>query len=213
MSELMSDDVARYLELLVPERAAEMQRMEAHARATSFPIIGAAAGWYCYVMARMIGARSVFELGSGFGYSTAWFARAVVENGGGIVHHVVWDDGLSRQAREHLTTLGYANTVRFHVAEAVETLRSQDTQFDLIFNDIDKQGYPASLEVIREKLRVGGVLITDNALWHGRIFKEGDLSPATEGVRQLTRALQSSDEWATTLVPIRDGLLVALKTR
>jgi predicted O-methyltransferase YrrM len=71
MSELMSDDVSRYLEQLVPERAAEMQRMEAHARATSFPIIGAAAGWYCYVMARMIGARSVFELGSGFGYSTA----------------------------------------------------------------------------------------------------------------------------------------------
>ena len=75
-----------------------MATMEEHARRTSFPIVGPAAGHLCYLIARMIGARRVFEMGSGFGYSTAWFARAVRENGGGEVHHVVWDEGLSARA-------------------------------------------------------------------------------------------------------------------
>lgn len=212
MADLMSPELAAYIDTLVPARPRELQRMEAAARKTDFPIIGPASGWLCYVLTRMMGAHNVFELGSGFGYSTAWFARAVRENGGGIVHHVVWDEGLSQRARKHLSVLGLDDLVQFHIGEAVETLRQQGAQFDLIFNDIDKQGYPAALPVITDKLRRGGLLITDNALWSGRIFDPDDRSPATEGVRAYTRALQSSATWATTLVPIRDGLLVALKS-
>lgn len=70
--------------------------MEAYAREAHFPIIGPTAGQFCYLMARAIGARRIFEMGSGFGYSTAWFARAVKENGGGTVFHVVWDEALTR---------------------------------------------------------------------------------------------------------------------
>src|SRR6266511_4291505 len=130
-------------------------RMEEEARRDGFPIIGPAAGQYCHMIARMIGARRVFELGSGYGYSTLWFARAVRENGGGEVHHVVWDEELSREARGHLAALGYDDLVRFHVGEAVETLRRTAGPFDLIFNDIDKIGYPASLPVITARLRRG----------------------------------------------------------
>jgi caffeoyl-CoA O-methyltransferase len=210
--ELIAAAVTHYIQSLVPERPAELQRMEAIARETDFPIIGPAAGWFCYQLARLANARSVFELGSGFGYSTAWFARAVRENGGGVVHHVVWDDDLSRRAREHLDGLGLSDLVRFTVGEAVEKLRAEPGTFDLIFNDIDKEGYPASLEVIHARLKVGGLLITDNALWHGEIFDPANTSPATEGVREFTRRLRTSDRWITSLVPIRDGLLVALKT-
>src|SRR5690348_16029352 len=94
-----SDAIQSYLTSLVPPRPAEMQAMEAYAEETDFPIIGPAAGYVCYQVARMIGAKAVFELGSGYGYSTAWFARAVQENGGGVVHHVVWDEKLSSLAR------------------------------------------------------------------------------------------------------------------
>src|SRR5215208_1266653 len=96
-----------YLDGLVPERLPELQAMEAYAKEADFPIVGPASGYLCYQIARMIGARRVFELGSGYGYSTAWFARAVQENGGGTVHHVVWDDKLSQMARQHLGALGY----------------------------------------------------------------------------------------------------------
>jgi len=204
-------DVEQYLETLVPKRPAELAAMEQRARAIRFPIIGPAAGHLCYLLAKLSAARRIFEMGSGFGYSTAWFARAVQENGGGTVFHVVWDATLSQEARGHLGVLGLSDVVHYEVGEAVAVLRRTDGPFDLIFNDIEKEGYPASLPVIAEKLRPGGLLVTDNMLWRGRIFDTADRSTATEGVREFTRLITSDPRWISSLVPVRDGLLVALR--
>src|SRR6266566_3303351 len=198
---------------LAPPRPARLAELEAEARRTGFPIIGPATGHLCYLLTRLSNARQVFELGSGFGYSTAWFARAVKENGGGIVHHVVWDDRLSREARENLVALGLADgladVVQFHVGEAVAALQEAAGPFDVIFNDIDKQDYPKALDVITTKLRPGGLLLVDNMLWSGRIFERRDTSPATRGVRELTRRIQTDPSWIASVIPVRDGLLVA----
>lgn len=212
MSELQFAEVRTYLDSLVPPRDAVLLEMETYAREHDFPIIGPASGQLCYLVARMIGARRVFELGSGFGYSTAFFARAVREAGGGEVHHVVWDEELSRRARGHLAALGYGDLIRYHVREAVGALREAAGPFDLVFCDIDKEGYPDALEVAGEKLRPGGVLLVDNLLWSGRIFDPTDRSPATEGVRELTRRVTGDPAWIPSIVPIRDGLLVALRS-
>ncbi|MBI2759665.1 MAG: O-methyltransferase [Chloroflexi bacterium] len=211
MSELNYQAVQEFLTSLVPPREAEMQAMEKYAQKTDFPIIGPAAGYMCYQIARMIGAKSVFEMGSGYGYSTAWFAKAVKDNGGGVVHHVVWDAKLSEMAAGHLSRLGFGDLVRYHVAEAVAMLRQTDGPFDLIFNDIDKEAYPDSLPLIKEKLRSGGALIIDNILWSGRIFDKKDSSPATEGVREFTRLITHDPDWIVSLVPVRDGVIVAYK--
>lgn len=200
-----------YLDGLVPPRPLEMQRMEAYARETDFPIIGPASGQVCYLIARMIGAKRVFELGSGYGYSTAWFCKAVRENGGGEVHHVVWDKTLSQKAQEHLGNLGYGDLVTYTVGEAVAVLKGTPGPFDLIFNDIDKQGYPDSLPVIADKLRPGGVLIADNVLWSGKIFDPDETDAATEAIREFTRMVANDPRWHATIVPVRDGLLVAQK--
>ena len=206
-----NEQLRDYLDSLVPERPAEMRAMEAYAQEHNFPIVGPASGYFCYQVARMIGARRIFEMGSGYGYSTAWFARAVQENGGGEVFHVVWDETLSQQARGHLEALGYGDLIRYRVGEAVQALRETEGPFDLIFNDIDKQAYPESLPVIEEKLRPGGVLIIDNMIWSGRIFDDSDQSPATQGVRELTRRITSSPDWVVSLIPIRDGLILGTK--
>lgn len=208
----LDPSIATYLDQLVPERPAELRDMERIAESTKFPIIGPVSGHLCYLVARMIGARRIFELGSGYGYSTAWFARAVRENGGGEVHHVVWDEDLSNRARTHLERLGYSDLVKYHVAEAVETLRAADGPFDLIFNDINKRDYPASIDAILPKLRRGGALIIDNMLWSGRILDAADQSPDTEGVRAVTRRILESDDWIASIVPVRDGVLVAHRT-
>jgi caffeoyl-CoA O-methyltransferase len=205
------DKINDYLDGLVPERPEEMRRMEAYAEKTHFPIIGPVCGYLCYQIARMVGAHTVFEMGSGYGYSTAWFARAVMENGGGKVHHVVWDEGLSMDARQHLEKLGYSSTMEYHVAEAIETLSHTPGPFDLIFNDINKDCYPESLPMIREKLRPGGVLIVDNLLWGGRVLNGGDNDPSTEGVRELTRILTTDPSWVSSLIPIRDGMLISYR--
>ena len=207
--DLIAGPVARLLDGLVPERPPVMRDMELRAKEDGFPIIGPAAGYFCYLVARLIGARNIYELGSGFGYSTAWFARAVTENGGGLVDHVVWDDNLSADAREYIGELGLDEFVRYTVGEAVQSLREADGPFDLIFNDINKRGYPDSLDVIEAKLRTGGVLITDNVLWSGRVFDEADRTEDTEAIREFTRRITTDRGWTASIVPIRDGLLVA----
>jgi predicted O-methyltransferase YrrM len=211
MPEVSYDKVQDYLASLVPPREPELQKMEEYADKNGFPIIGPACGYYCYQLARMINAKSVFELGSGYGYSTAWFAKAVRENGGGIVHHTVWDEDLSKRARGYLSALGSADVVEFHIAEAVATLRQTEGPFDIIFNDIDKEGYPESLPIIKEKLRRGGLLIIDNMIWHGQILEPNDHETSTEAIRRFTRDITTDLDWIVSLSPARDGMIVAFK--
>ena len=211
MPELISTALRKYLVDLVPPRPSIMQDMERYAFELGFPIIGPAAGYFCYQQTRMLKARNVFELGSGYGYSTAWFALAVQENGGGTVDHVVWDEGLSRKARGYLSDLGFDDIIRFTVGEAVNALKEAKGKYDLIFSDIDKAGYPDSLPVIESKLRSGGILIADNALLRGRVFDRDDQSESAEGIREFTQRLRDDPNWITTVVPIRDGLIVSLR--
>jgi caffeoyl-CoA O-methyltransferase len=211
MSEIDYRSVQNYLANLVPPREPELRRMEEYAEQNDFPIIGPICGYYCYQLARMINAKSVFELGSGYGYSTAWFAKAVRENGGGVVHHTVWDDDLSKLAQSHLSALGLADLVQFHNAEAVETLRQAPGPFDIIFNDIEKEDYPDSLPVTKEKLRHGGILIVDNMIWYGKVFERDNHEESTEAIRRFTRDITSDLDWIVSLAPARDGMIVAYK--
>ncbi|MDM7461066.1 MAG: O-methyltransferase [bacterium] len=211
--QLYHPHLPNYLESLTPPRPATLQAMEAHAQATNFPIVGPVVGQFFYLITRLMGARRVFELGSGFGYSTAWFALAVRENGGGEVHHVVWDETLSKQAQEFLRELEVLPMVRFHVGEAVQTLQQVGGEYDLIFCDIDKDGYPASWQVVKQHLRVGGVALYDNMLWSGRIWDDSDTSAATQGVRALTRIIAEDPDCTFSLLPLRDGVLMAVKLR
>ncbi len=186
--------------------------MESYAKEHRFPIIGPVCGQLCYQVARMIRAKRVFELGSGFGYSTAWFAKAVEENGGGRIHHVVWDENLSKMARGHLERLGYSHLIEYKVGEAVAALREATGSFDIVFCDIDKHGYPDALSVAVDMIRPGGLFIADNSLWHGDIFDAKDTSADTEGIRRFNDAItRDTSRWIASLIPIRDGLMVAMR--
>lgn len=206
---LYSPALGSYLEGLIPARPPVLQEMEAYAERNRFPIIGPVVGQLFYLLTRLGGARRVFELGSGYGYSTAWFAMGVRDNGGGEVFHVVWDERLSQSARAYLGRLGLAELVRFRVQEAVEELRRTEGEFDIIFSDIEKDGYPASLPVIKQRLGSGGVLLVDNMLWSGRVFDPQAADPDTAGIRTFTQAVFSDPELVSTIVPLRDGVLVA----
>ena len=113
----------------------------------------------------------------------------------------------------HLAALGLGDVVTYHNGEAVEALtRSTDGPFDIIFLDIEKRDYPKALPAIESRLREGGVLIVDNMIWNNRVFDPKDQAPDTEGVRALTRSLTTTRGWITSIIPIRDGLMVALRT-
>lgn len=187
----------------------ELAVMEEIAVAERFPIIGAASGEFCYQIAKMMNAKKIFELGSGYGYSTAWFAQALRENDGTVVHHTVWDQDLSDRAKFHLSNMKLDDLVEFHFGEALATLEETDDEFDIIFLDVDKKYYPPALPIIKKKLRAGGVLIVDNMLLRGRIFDPKRIDPTTDGIREFTTLMQNDKEWSSTLIPIRDGILLS----
>ncbi|MCS7223425.1 MAG: O-methyltransferase [Armatimonadetes bacterium] len=205
------DQVQQYVLNISSHNDPVLLEMEKEAEITGFPIVGKAAGKVCYLLTRLVKAKSVFEMGSGYGYSTAWFAMAVRDNGGGIVHHTVWDETLSRRAREYLSRMGLDRYVSFTVGEAIATLRRMKGPFDCIFIDIDKDGYPEAVEVAKDKLTPGGIIIIDNVLWHGRVLDGAQRDPTTEAIKGATQMLVQDPLYITTLLPIRDGLLVAAK--
>ena len=101
--------------------------------------------------------------------------------------------------------------ITLHTGDALEFLSEQKQQFDIIFNDVDKEDYPRVLRLVSPRLRKGGLFITDNVLWSGRVAEKNPTEPRTKAILEFNRLLYSSEDFYTTILPIRDGLAVALK--
>jgi len=186
--------------------------MEAHADERGFPIVGRTVGVMLEVLARSVGARRIMELGSGFGYSAYWHARAVGSEG--EVHLTDGDPENEVKAADYMKRAGLADRVRFHVGDAVEQLGRLDGEFEVIFNDIDKDGYPAAWRAASERIRDGGLYVCDNVLWYGRVAVEDpdDHRPAyTEAVLEHNRLIAEDERYLSTIVPTRDGVMVAVR--
>jgi caffeoyl-CoA O-methyltransferase len=189
------------------------QAMEAEANERDFPIVGRTVGVTLEVLARAVGARRVLEMGSGYGYSAYWFARAVGR--GGEVHMTEGSAENQRTAMEYLGRAGLADRTASHVGNALEIIDELDGQFDVVFCDIDKGDYPEAWRKSSERIRVGGLYVCDNVLWSGRVVtgedRENTPSGWTEAVRQHNRAIASDDRYRSTIVPTRDGVMVAVR--
>ena len=202
--------IEAYLRALYDDGDPVRLEMEELGAARKFPIVGPLVGRHLAVLAGAIGARRVFELGSGYGYSALHFARAV--GPAGEVHCTELSDDNVRLAEGFLRRAGVWDRVTYHREEAVGALRRLGGTWDIVYNDIDKDGYPETVDLAFARLRPGGLFLTDNVLWSGRVLEgEDDGSPATRGVREFTRRLFAHSGFRTTIDPTRDGLAVALR--
>jgi predicted O-methyltransferase YrrM len=186
--------------------------MEAYAEENGFPIVGRNVGVTLEVLARSAGAARIMELGSGFGYSAYWHARAAGSRG--EVHLTDGDPENEVRAAGYLERAGLVDRIRFHVGDAVQELGDLDGDFDLIFNDIDKDGYPAAWRAASDRIRTGGLYVCDNVLWYGRVAVEDpdDGRPQyTEAVLEHNRLVAEDERYVSTIVPTRDGVLVAIR--
>ncbi len=202
----------KYLVALLPVRDAVTREMERYAARQGVPIIGPACGRLLYQLARMIGARRVFEMGSAIGYSTSWLARAVGPRG--TVFYTDADPANARRAESYLHRAGLDRRVRFLVGDALDLLRSTPGRFDLIFNDVSKQQYPEVFRLVVPRVRAGGLFVTDNVLWSGRVAQGASRrDPETRAIQEFNRLIYRSPRLFTTIVPLRDGFAVCLKVR
>ncbi|MER3412842.1 MAG: O-methyltransferase [Armatimonadota bacterium] len=209
MGSQLPQAVAEYVLALERPRHSVLLEMERIAREEQFPIIGPECGRVLAVLSAAIGARRVFEMGSGFGYSTLWFALAVGE--GGEVVHTDSDETNSQRAREFLSRAGVEARCRFLLGDAHELLVAETEPFDCILIDIEKPGYPQALEEAVPRLRPGGLLFAHNVLWSGRVANPSETDDATEGIREFNRAARSRPDLVTFLNPVDDGLSVSLR--
>lgn len=198
-----------YLYSVLPKRDPVLEEMEDYAAKHDVPIVGPAVARVLQQLAMTINAKTVCELGSAIGYSTIWWAQAVGEKG-----RVIYTDGDAKnaeRARGYFDRVGVSSRITVHTGDALEFLSEQKEQFDVIFNDVDKEDYPRVLRLVPPRLRKGGLFITDNVLWSGRVTQKNPKDARTKAILEFNRLLYSSPDFFTTILPIRDGLAVALK--
>ena len=206
--DLVHPDIDGYLNRRAALDDPILNEMEGLAAQRGFPIVGPQVGRLLTTLVRATGARQVLELGSGFGYSAWWFANAVGSEG-----RVVLTEGSQANADlalDFLTRAGLGDRVEIRVGDALELARDDDGPFDIVFNDIDKQDYPRALPLALERLRPGGLFVSDNMLWQGRVLDDSAPDAATRGVLDLTRALHAEPALETTIVPLRDGVSISV---
>lgn len=191
------DPVLREMELLGAER--------------SFPIVGPQVGRLLYILTAAISARRVIELGSGFGYSAYWFAKAVGTEGEVTLTELSAER--AAEAQEFLERGGFGDRVHIEVGDALEIIDRVGGEFDIVFNDVDKERYPQVLDKAAAALRPGGLLISDNMLWFGTVLDDEPAEASTRGVKELTRLLHESPDFRTALIPLRDGVSVSIYGR
>jgi predicted O-methyltransferase YrrM len=205
---IVNPQIDEYILNVLPPRHEVLTEMDDYARKNNFPIVGPQVGRFLAQLVLITGAKSIFEMGSGFGYSAFWFAKYLKPDG-----KIICTDGEpdnKDRALKYLKRGGYNDSVEFQVGDARRIIEKYDGPFDIIFNDIDKEQYPEAFDLALPRLRKGGLFITDNVLWSGRML-EDNIHESTAGVIEFNRKLFESEEIFSTIIPIRDGLGVAVK--
>lgn len=206
--EIVNPAIEEYLRGLAPDPDPVLKEMEALGESRRFPIVGPLVGRLLMLLALAIRARRILELGSGFGYSAYWFARALGPEGEIVCTEYSHDN--ARRAREFFARAKLRPRITFEVGDALKLLNRHPGPFDLIFMDIEKADYPEAFPMLLPRLRSGGLLVTDNMLWSGAVLHPGE-DAATRGIQAYTRLLYGSSDLFTVLLPLRDGVSVSLK--
>jgi len=207
--EIINSEIEKYMEHLLNERDSIFKKLEEYAAKINFPIVEPLIGQLLQQYTKMINAKKIIELGSGFGYSALWFARGTEDDAKIICTD--YSEDKARLAKKYFNEAGVENKIDFRIGDALKILSELDEEFDIIFNDVDKEEYPETFKLAINRLKIGGLLITDNSLWYGGVIKENPKSLATQGVKEYNRLAFSDPRVISTLLPIRDGICVSLK--
>jgi predicted O-methyltransferase YrrM len=209
MPGILEKRIEKYLDSLLPKRDAVLAEMEKYAGQRKIPIIGPGCGRLLYLLAQISGAKRMFEMGSAIGYSTIWLARGAGANA--EIYYTDGDPENARRARENFRRGGVEDRIQLLVGDALQLIDSVPGAFDLIFIDVDKHLYPEALRKAGPRLRNGGLLITDNVLWYGRVPSRAK-DARTRSIQQFNKMIYSSSELFPVIVPLRDGVAVCRKS-
>ncbi|MDP7033457.1 MAG: O-methyltransferase [Planctomycetota bacterium] len=205
----LESGIEEFLGDWIDQDDAVLAAMEEEARERSFPIVGPEVGRFLAQLVLLSRARRILEMGSGFGYSALWMAR-YLPSGGRVIQTENDPDNVDR-SREYFQRAGCEDRTEWHLGDAMEIVSGLEGGFDLVLIDVEKSRYPAAFEQVRDRLNPGGLLVVDNALWRGQVANPNFQDSSTLGVRKLLEAVASDRALLCSLLPLRDGVLVALR--
>lgn len=200
--------VEEYLYNGLPKRDKLLVRMEEDANRRGVPIVGPLAGRFLHILAGLVEAKRILEIGTATGYSAIWLGRAMSKGGKLITFEA---DGERRgEAQRNIREAGLDGVVEIRLGDGLELIKEIQGVFDMIFLDSDKEQYPLFLDPCMSKLRKGGLLVVDNCLWSGEVAKKNG-SRATEAIRKFNQEALSDPRLFSLIVPIRDGVFLGKK--
>jgi caffeoyl-CoA O-methyltransferase len=162
------------------------------------------------MLSKLIRPKVILELGTFTGYSALCLAEGLDKNG--IIHTIDINEELVDFQRSYFDKSEYGSKIIQHLGSAIDIIPTLDTTFDLVFMDADKPNYITYFHQIIDKLNPGGVILSDNVLWSGKVIEE--LNPqdvSTKIVLEYNALLKDDPRLETVLLPIRDGLTVSIK--
>ncbi len=197
-----------YLMRLSEENDSYLLEMEHIAEKKKFPIVGRLVGRLLYILTRLKAPKLVVELGSGFGYSAYWFAKALTK---GKVVLIDYRAENMDYARDLFRKAGFIRKALFRTGNALEIAQEYEN-IDMLFIDIDKHQYCDAIDKLIPNLDRNALIIADNALWYGKVAEKVRDKKTLE-IRRFNRYLFGHPDFVTTILPLRDGVLVSYKIR
>jgi caffeoyl-CoA O-methyltransferase len=209
----VDERLERYAAQLFAAEDAALSRIRTRHAAEGLPdiLISADEGKLLLVLLRAVGATRVLEIGTLGGYSGVWLLRALPPDGRLVT--IERDPRHAAAARTSFADAGVADRVELREGEARDVLPTLTPPFDAVFVDADKESLPEYYDWAMQLLRVGGLVLCDNAFFHGAVVDEDDKTAAAEGVRAFNLLAAMDNRVAATIVPVRDGLLVGVKVK
>lgn len=207
MIQITDPRIEEYLMRMSPEADPQVLEMEQMAREMKFPIVERQVGRLLYLLTRLKQPNLVVELGSGFGYSAWWFARAISITGKVVLTEYAQQN--IDYARDMFRENGLIDRVELRVGNALETGKEY-SDIDILFIDLDKYQYLEAFQAMLPRLAKNALVIADNTLWYGRVV-ENDNDKDSRAVRQFNDFMFARRDFFTTILPLRDGVMLAYK--
>ncbi|MDY6818695.1 MAG: O-methyltransferase [Halobacteriales archaeon] len=222
MTEVFPDPIRRFMAAAGPEPTAIQMEMQAQAESERFPIIGPEVGGFLQTLVGLVDATTVFEFGSGFGYSASWFLRGMPPEGQIVLTE--HDPTELEDARAYFDRAGLTDRATFEDGDALAIIEEYDGPFDIALIDHQKERYVDGFEAIRGKIAPGGVVIADNMMRGPLDFEdvlagiEGESSAeqfddSTAGVIRYLKHVRSASGFSSTVLPIGSGVALSHKRR
>ena len=167
-------------------------------------------GRFLSLLSKMTRPKTILEIGTYTGYSALCLAEGLQADG--FLETIDQNEELAHLQHKYFKASVFAEKIKAYTGNAIDVIPTLRNNFDLVFIDADKPNYPAYFNLILPKLNSGGLLISDNVLWNGKVLNpEENKDTSTQAILQYNKLLAEDERLETVLLPIRDGLTLSRK--